>query len=420
MVTFDAAQPGTPPHEWREFVENAPTLDLDGYTDVVVVAPHPDDETLGAGGLIGECGARGIPVRVVIVTDGSASHGAYDATERSELALRRATEVTLAVSRLNPAAELVLLWQRDGATEANRELIAADLAKYTEGADLVVGPWRHDGHRDHRVVGEICAALGVPLLEYPIWMWHWSTPSDSPRRRFATVRATHAKLDAIAQHASQLGSVLTDEFLENFRTGIETFITPPVSLGADYFDEVYGPHPDPWRFESRWYERRKRDITIASLPDERYERALEIGCSIGVLSEALSARVTHLRAIDLAESAIASARERSLDGVDFEVMDVASTFPDGEFDLIVLSEVGYYRSPDDLDALLADVTAHLAPGGTLLACHWRHLVGDYPMTGDEVHASITLPRLVHHVEEDFVLDVYSHDERSVARREGIV
>ena len=419
MVTFDAAQAGTPARTWAPLIASAPLLDLTEVTSLVVVAPHPDDETLGAGGLIAACRSLGISVTVVVVTDGSAAESTSAPTD---LARRRTIEVTAAVRALNPDARLSLLGYQDGATAENRDAIRLDLALLVENADLIVGPWRGDGHRDHRVVGEICASLGVRLIEYPIWMWHWGTPDDAriPRRRIATLETDIAKSSAIALHVSQLGTVLQPEFVENFTGPREVFITEPASLGADYFAEVYARRDDPWRLESRWYERRKRAITVASLPDERYRTALEVGCSIGVLSAELAERCDDLLAIDVSESAIATARERDLSGVRFEVADAASAFPPGRFDLIVLSEVGYYLSPTDFRALLADAIGHLADGGTLVACHWRHAVADYPQGGDEVHAAIDLPVIAHHVEEDFVLDVYSLDNRSVAHREGLL
>ena len=435
MVSFDSSVAGTPVAAWDGELDETPELDLDGVQFVVVVAAHPDDETLGAGGFIATCAERGIDVRVVIVTDGSASHPNSPTHTPGELALLRAHEVTTAVARLAPAADVRLLWHPDGEVEQNRAEIAEQLAELTEGADLVLAPWRGDGHRDHRIVGELCASLGVQLLEYPIWMWHWAAPGhpDVPVSRVIhvplSVDARDSKASAIAAHASQVSplsdaqgdeAVLLPDFLEHFSTHTEYLIGPATSLGVDYFDSLYDRHDDPWQFESRWYERRKRAITVASLPRERYDRALEIGCSIGVLSADLATRTDSLLAVDLSSAAIDSARQRGLDNVTFETMDVAAQFPDGEFDLIVLSEIGYYLAADDLAQLLDAARSHLSPGGTLLACHWRHPVADYPQSGDEVHAAIDLPRLARHEEDDFLLEVFSLDPASVAAREGLL
>ena len=200
------------------------------------------------------------------------------------------------------------------------------------------------------------------------------------------------------------------------------------TLPGDYFDALYARHDDPWGFESRWYERRKRALTLASLPAERYASALEIGCSIGVLTEQLAQRCDSLLSTDVSSAALQRARER-LAGtsiVRFELADDATPLPDGPFDLIVLSEVGYYFTLGVLERVLDDAVDALSAGGTFVACHWRHQVDDYALTGDEVHTAIAtaldgrMTRMVRHEEDDFLLDVYSPDLRSVAVRTGIL
>jgi len=109
-----------------------------------------------------------------------------------------------------------------------------------------------------------------------------------------------------------------------------------------------------------------------------------------------------------------------------ERADVASVFPAGDFDLVVLSEVGYYFSKSVLERVLGDAVDALSPGGTFVACHWRHPVDDYALSGDDVHTIIAgtvgagLTRIARHEELDFVLDVYSADSRSVAARTGLL
>ncbi|GMA87669.1 hypothetical protein GCM10025868_29190 [Angustibacter aerolatus] len=100
-------------------------------------------------------------------------------------------------------------------------------------------------------------------------------------------------------------------------------------------------------------------------------------------------------------------------------------WPEGRFDLVVLSEVAYYCAGPDLDALVARAVEALAPGGVLAACHWRHAVADYPTSGDEVHERLRahpdLAVLAEHVEEDFRLDVLVPPPAvSVARATGLL
>ena len=451
-MTFDSTQPGTSPLLWqadRRF-DRLPVVDLSAVTRLVVVAAHPDDETLGAGALIAEAGIAGVEVTVVIVTDGSASHPESNRVSPAQLRRTRADETATAVARLNPRAVVHTLGFADGAVRENRDEITRALRPFVTGAPddtVLVAPWRGDGHRDHRVLGEICADLAddrLTLLEYPIWLWHWASPADDdvPWRSFVALHAGEAALTAkqhaIGAYVSQTTAfgpdagdeaVLHPDFLRNFAGSREVFVRErPEPLGRAYFDDLYDRHDDPWGFTTRWYERRKRAVTLAALPDERYGSALEVGCSIGVLTEQLAARCDAVTAVDLSDAAVTRARQRLADEphVSVAVADVASAFPAGTFDLVVVSEIGYYFEPAVLRRVLADTADAVAPGGTVVLCHWRHTVDDYEMSGDDVHDIATqtlgrsMTRLVRHEEEDFVLDVYSPDRRSVAARTGLL
>ncbi len=159
------------------------------------------------------------------------------------------------------------------------------------------------------------------------------------------------------------------------------------SLPPAYFDRMYAESDDPWGFATRPYEAAKYAATLAALPQDRYHSAFEIGCSIGVLTERLAARCDRLLAIDVAERALeqARARCRNLPHVHVRQMAVPDTFPNEQFDLILVSEVGYYWGGDDLAIAQRLIVEHLEPGGHLLLVHWTPFVEDYPLTGDEVH-----------------------------------
>jgi SAM-dependent methyltransferase len=178
-----------------------------------------------------------------------------------------------------------------------------------------------------------------------------------------------------------------------------------------YFERLYAASDDPWDFESSWYERRKYEVTVAALPEPRYRRAFEPGCSIGVLSELLARRCDHLLAVDLLPGPVARSadRLRGVEGVTVEQRCVPEEWPTGPFDLVVLSELAYYFEPTDLVRLLDAAVGSAAPGATLLAVHWRG-VTDYPLTGDQTHrlidATSGLHHVVRHLEEEFVLDVW--------------
>lgn len=159
------------------------------------------------------------------------------------------------------------------------------------------------------------------------------------------------------------------------------------TLTPDYFNSLYAEKSDPWNFETKPYEHEKYAATLEHLPREHYEAALELGCSIGVLSQMLAARCDALLSLDVAETALRSARERCRDvaNVRFERRTLPNEFPEGRFDLILMSEVGYYFALDDLRRLGERCVAGLNEGGNLVAVHYLPDVPDYPLTGDQVH-----------------------------------
>ena len=167
---------------------------------------------------------------------------------------------------------------------------------------------------------------------------------------------------------------------------IEPTLSPTGSLAPDYFDRLYAARPDPWDFASSPYEAAKYAATMAALPHPRYHRALELGCSIGVLTHQLAERCDTLLAIDVSAAALAEARIRNFGHPDvcFEQRDLAHQFPAGPFDLILVSEVGYYLSVRDLEQLRENIAAQLAPGGHLLLVHYTGET-KYPLTGSKVH-----------------------------------
>jgi SAM-dependent methyltransferase len=158
------------------------------------------------------------------------------------------------------------------------------------------------------------------------------------------------------------------------------------SLGGDYFDRLYAASADPWQFETSKYEKDKYDATVEALGSTRFRNALEIGCSIGVLTSMLADRCTNLLSVDVSGDALQSAciRCESKPNVSFARMLVPNDFPLGNFDLIVVSEVGYYWSKADLK-LSIDKIAKAVRSGTIELVHYLPKVHDYPLSGDEVH-----------------------------------
>lgn len=408
MREFDHGDAGVPRGQWADLLAAAdlPVLDLAACSRVVVVAAHPDDESLGAGGLLATCTTAGLDASLVVVTDGEASHPGSPTHEPTGLATRRRRELTDAAAALGLAPTAVtFLGLPDGAvTEHTDEVVAAVVEVVGDGRHcLVVAPYRADGHPDHEAAGRCGAAAahrtGAMLAEYPIWLWHAGDTSDVPLRSMVrlplTASARAAKDTAIRSHTSQVRALsdqpgdevmLGPAFLAHFAGEEELFVlTAPERAPDDRLDRLHAQDQDPWGAQSRWYEQRKRALLLATLPRPRFDRALEVGCSTGVLTEQLLERAEHVVAVDSSAAALDLARARLHGRVDLRLVDVPHDWPEGTFDLVVVSEVGYFLSPAALDGLVCRIVTSLASHGVVVLCHWRHPVDGWPLDGAMVH-----------------------------------
>jgi len=189
------------------------------------------------------------------------------------------------------------------------------------------------------------------------------------------------------------------------------------------FDAILD-EPDPWGFESLWYEARKRDLVMAALPEARYASALEAGCATGMLTERLAPRCDALLAVDLAPRAVERTRARVAGHAQVQVRlaPLPEDWPDGTFDLIVLSELGYFFAPEAWDRTARQAAVALGPTGAILACHWLRPFAERRISTRHIHAAIAkqpgLHRQVRHLEPDFLLEVWSRDARPLRMREA--
>jgi len=156
------------------------------------------------------------------------------------------------------------------------------------------------------------------------------------------------------------------------------------SHGAAHFQRLYDANPDPWGFRTSLYEQEKYQRTIAALGDRRFESTFEVGCSIGVFTRLLAQRCRSLLAVDIVETPLAAAREHCADlpQVQFKCMDITSGWPEGQFDLIVLSEVLYFLSPAAIAGVARRAASCLAPDGLVVLVNWLGK-GDDPVSGDD-------------------------------------
>lgn len=420
---------------------------------VLVVAPHPDDETLGCGGAIALLRALGYTVRILVISDGTKSHPNSRKYPKDALKELRETETRAAMSVLGAENHITFLELPDGAVPEmgtiNFQAAVDRCHAYLESTNpkIILAPWRFDPHPDHRATWQILKmALGnmnVRIIEYPIWDWDLNQRQlldrdsyDSGLNAGLDERIDAWRLDisevlalkqrAIATYRSQTtdlidddptGFRLTTEMLENFNQPWEIYlgekITAIASLPASYFDALYQADPDPWKFATSAYEAQKYAATIAALPN-RYSSALEIGGSIGVLTEMLAAHCDAVLSIDISKLAQEKAIQRckKLPQVEFELMNFPHEYPQEKFDLILVSEVGYYWCLQDLQIAKKRILDLLQPHGNLLLVHWLPVSPDYPITGDEVHdafmecAPLYLQHLQSQRNENYRLDLF--------------
>lgn len=156
---------------------------------------------------------------------------------------------------------------------------------------------------------------------------------------------------------------------------------------VEHFERLARESADPWDYETSSYEQAKYRRTLEHLP-KRPGATLEIGCSIGVFSAMLAPRCSSLLAVDFSPTALERAAERLADAENVELRraKLPEETPAGPFDTIVAAEVLYYWSPELVADGLARLEAALAPGGTLVAVHWRHGDPRRELDGDGVHA----------------------------------
>lgn len=220
-------------------------------TRLVVVSAHPDDESLGAGGLISVAADAGLSVYVVLLTAGEASPYADPEATRHTVATVRLAETEDALARLAPENSLVFLGAPDGEVAASEEQIASSLTELLGDGHrtLVAAPWRHDGHVDHEAAGRAAAAAaaatGARLIEFPLLAWNFLGPDELPWEHVRCLdldqQRQERKQAAIRAHVSQVGSSpegsgeeeapLPARVLAHFTGVVEHYLEVPVSPG---------------------------------------------------------------------------------------------------------------------------------------------------------------------------------------------
>lgn len=142
---------------------------------------------------------------------------------------------------------------------------------------------------------------------------------------------------------------------------------------AEHFKRLYRTRDDPWNYQTSPYEAAKYAATLAALTRHRYASALEAGCSIGVLSALLAPRCDRLLSVDLVERAVekTAARLAPYPGARALCAMLPGDWPQGSFDLILLSELIYYLAAPEIDALARCVARDAATGAECVLVHYQ-------------------------------------------------
>jgi SAM-dependent methyltransferase len=160
------------------------------------------------------------------------------------------------------------------------------------------------------------------------------------------------------------------------------------SHGPGHFQRIYAANEDPWNYWHSDYERAKRDAAIGALAGRRFRCGVEVGCSIGRLTRRLADSCGQLLGLDFIDAALTAALGTCAQQpwVSFRNVQVPLGWPEGEFDLIVLSEMLYFLSPEDSLKLVGLCKRSLAPDGVILLVNWLDKSPDDPCSGDEAAA----------------------------------
>lgn len=242
----------------KEYLSRARDLPIRSLRDVigdggiVVVAPHPDDESLGCGGLIAEACALSLAVRLIFISDGTGSHPNSPSFPKPRLLLEREMEARKASAILGVAPTAITFLRlpdrsvpiegRD-AERAVSEILCA-VTDIQASAIFVTSDL--DSHCDHRASFSIVRQVHERLLQthvftYPIWAWRSpelpSVPNNPEGFRLDVKQHISRKRAAIEQHRTQLGKLIQDdpegfqlepEMIDFFLVPYETYLEPPL------------------------------------------------------------------------------------------------------------------------------------------------------------------------------------------------
>lgn len=448
-MSFSHLDPTTDEAAWQKAgLSQLPVLDgsvLDSAQSLIVVGAHPDDEALGCAAVIARAAQLGLDTQVVSYTHGEGSHPRSPTHSREQLAQRREAEFHTAMRLLNPRAAIECRDLPDGQLTHHQETLTQHLTGLMQSAPrpaILAAPFHRDGHTDHDTLGQLARRvaknLGVTLVEYPIWYWHWADPENTTWDHWYRLpdppeldrRALYGAYPSQVQPLSDAPGdepIVGSEFLAHFHRGYDTLLVAEhhsydAQDAATVFDQLHSVTADPWQLASSEYEVTKRHALLSAL-GSGYHHTLEIGCSIGTLSAGLAEHSGQVTAIDASPTAIETARRRYGDRttIDFQCLTVPFDWPEAQYDLVVLSEVGYFMAPAQLEQTLQLIHRSTDDIFTVALCHVRGEIADWPADAVSVHEqcrhfwpNATVVTTAH--TEHYLLEVWRIDKTAAAAR----
>ena len=240
---------GTSKDAWQNWqgLQNLPPLNVKerfpAHQRVCIFAPHPDDEVLGCGGLLQQLAANGNAIVLIHVTNGTHSHPNSQIYSSVQLDVIRPQESLAALARLGVAYQVTTLALdlTDGDVFAQQDKFEQKLAAIIQPDDILVTPFRHDGHPDHEATGQVVAAFAkqhhLACYQVLIWAWHWAEPADKRIPWHCAYR-----LDITSQqlsYKSQAISCFTSQITMDASTGNPPVLTAKTIARVSQPWEVY-------------------------------------------------------------------------------------------------------------------------------------------------------------------------------------
>jgi LmbE family N-acetylglucosaminyl deacetylase len=224
---------------WRTLSAGARTLDeaqLRALSPMAILTPHPDDETLGCGGLLATAALLGLHPRVAFLTDGAASHTGSPTWPKTRLASVRRAEAIAALAELGVGEDqaLFLDWPDSAPYPKTDRRFGASVAALltwfeTFSPKSLWAPWPGEAHCDHAAAADLAAAARrawrqpLRLMDFVVWGWRSERLVDGPGGGVVWALPCRDHIErrrrALSRHQTQTSGLIDD--------AAQSFLIPP-------------------------------------------------------------------------------------------------------------------------------------------------------------------------------------------------